>query len=521
MTDVLVVGAGLAGLHTATGLARRGHDVLLVDRRSRLDGAVRTTGIFVARTLADFPLPAAHLGPPISRVVLHPPSGRRAVVLGQPAHRVPGRRHGRAVPGRRPRRRRGRRAHRPVHPLPRPGRRRVAAGRPGRGTRRARPVPGRGRRRPLPGGRRARPGPQPAAAGRRRGGLRRPPARPPPAFHCVLDPVLAPGYLAWVVDDGEHVHVGTAATPTATRRACPRRCAGSPRPHPVCTTPSPRTPSAAVGHPGRPGPARRRSAPRSGCRSEASPGLPAPGPPRLTSRTPVPHPPPRRPRGRRSGPAGRSPHRPAPGCRPGGERSGGARRGVARAGCPRGRAPGRRSASGWRQAGTPAGPSGPRAGGAARSGTRFRPARQRSPHGRSSPPPQHSAVRGCRPPRARSVRCRPRARPSPGVGAHQHRHRRPPGLLAVGGSRPAARLSAWCPGSHRARTQGTASSAAGGRPPAPGVQPRASETRSAAVTSTGPTTPASTVWSTKMTARARRPTRRDGGPGRRRPACRG
>ena len=31
--DVLVVGAGLAGLHTATLLARRGHDVLLADRR--------------------------------------------------------------------------------------------------------------------------------------------------------------------------------------------------------------------------------------------------------------------------------------------------------------------------------------------------------------------------------------------------------------------------------------------------------------------------------------------------------
>ena len=43
--DVLVVGAGLAGLHTATLLARRGHDVLLVDRRTDLTTAIRTTGI--------------------------------------------------------------------------------------------------------------------------------------------------------------------------------------------------------------------------------------------------------------------------------------------------------------------------------------------------------------------------------------------------------------------------------------------------------------------------------------------
>ncbi|HYW09183.1 MAG TPA: hypothetical protein VE913_19645, partial [Longimicrobium sp.] len=30
-----------------------------------------------------------------------------------------------------------------------------------------------------------------------------------PAFHCWIDPEVAPGYIAWVVDDGEEVHVGT------------------------------------------------------------------------------------------------------------------------------------------------------------------------------------------------------------------------------------------------------------------------------------------------------------------------
>jgi flavin-dependent dehydrogenase len=30
----------------------------------------------------------------------------------------------------------------------------------------------------------------------------------PPRFHCFLDPELAPGYLAWIVHDGEETHVG-------------------------------------------------------------------------------------------------------------------------------------------------------------------------------------------------------------------------------------------------------------------------------------------------------------------------
>ncbi|HJX44477.1 MAG TPA: FAD-dependent oxidoreductase, partial [Geodermatophilus sp.] len=79
--DVFVVGAGLAGLHTATQLARRGHDVVLADRRTTLTGAIRTTGIFVRKTLDDFPLPAEHLGPPIRRMVLYPPRLDRPVVL--------------------------------------------------------------------------------------------------------------------------------------------------------------------------------------------------------------------------------------------------------------------------------------------------------------------------------------------------------------------------------------------------------------------------------------------------------
>jgi flavin-dependent dehydrogenase len=32
----------------------------------------------------------------------------------------------------------------------------------------------------------------------------------PPRLHCFLDPRLAPGYLAWVVHDGEEAHIGVA-----------------------------------------------------------------------------------------------------------------------------------------------------------------------------------------------------------------------------------------------------------------------------------------------------------------------
>ncbi len=208
--DVLVVGAGLAGLHTATLLARRGHDVLLADRRRRLDGAVRTTGIFVRKTLDDFPLPAEHLGPPIRRVVLHPPGLRRPVVLDsdRDEYRVGD-----------------------MGPLYLAVAREAAdAGvRIALGTRYA------GRR----DGASLLTGPDGPVAVRARfvvgaDGARSAVARDlgldrnthllvgaeevfpvtgghgPPAFHCVLDPSLAPGYLAWVVDDGRHAHLGVA-----------------------------------------------------------------------------------------------------------------------------------------------------------------------------------------------------------------------------------------------------------------------------------------------------------------------
>lgn len=78
--DVAVIGAGLAGLHCARLLANRGLRVLLIDRKRSLADGIHTTGIFVRKTWEDFPLPDEQLGKPIRDVTLYSPS-RRAMQL--------------------------------------------------------------------------------------------------------------------------------------------------------------------------------------------------------------------------------------------------------------------------------------------------------------------------------------------------------------------------------------------------------------------------------------------------------
>ncbi|MFC0249466.1 NAD(P)/FAD-dependent oxidoreductase [Citricoccus parietis] len=208
--DVLVVGAGLAGLHCATQLARAGHQVLLAERRPTLTGTVRTTGIFVRRTLEDYALPEEHLGPAIRRMVLYPPgltgpveltsdrdeyrvgdmgplyvaAARDAVRAGvelRLATRFTGQREGTYL------------LEDAAGPLL--VRARFVVGADGARSRVARDL-GLSRNRHLLVGA------EEVFADR--------PDGSDPAFHCVIDPRLAPGYLAWVLRDGEHVHVGTA-----------------------------------------------------------------------------------------------------------------------------------------------------------------------------------------------------------------------------------------------------------------------------------------------------------------------
>lgn len=78
--DVIIIGAGLAGLQCAKLLAGSGTKVLLVDRKSDLTKGIHTTGIFVRKTFEDFSFPVGTLGKPIRKVVLYSP-GLRALPL--------------------------------------------------------------------------------------------------------------------------------------------------------------------------------------------------------------------------------------------------------------------------------------------------------------------------------------------------------------------------------------------------------------------------------------------------------
>lgn len=75
-TDVIIIGAGLAGLFCARQIAESGADVILVDRKSDLSAGIHTTGIFVRKTFEDFDFPPDTLGPPIREVALYSPSLR-------------------------------------------------------------------------------------------------------------------------------------------------------------------------------------------------------------------------------------------------------------------------------------------------------------------------------------------------------------------------------------------------------------------------------------------------------------
>ena len=71
--DVVIIGAGLAGLQCAKLLSQRGTKILLVDRKSDLKKGIHTTGIFVRKTFEDFDFPPETLGKAVSNVTLYSP----------------------------------------------------------------------------------------------------------------------------------------------------------------------------------------------------------------------------------------------------------------------------------------------------------------------------------------------------------------------------------------------------------------------------------------------------------------
>ncbi|WP_155370850.1 NAD(P)/FAD-dependent oxidoreductase [Catellatospora vulcania] len=212
--DVLVVGAGLAGLHTARLLARRELNVMVVDRRRSLSAGIRTTGIFVRRTLEDFDLPEHLLGPGVRDVLLYPPSRRAPIRLtsDRDEYRVAD------MPGVYEHARRAAEAAGAQVVLgvrydgssagvvrfdgAEPVRARFIVGADGARSRVARDLGLDVNRRLIVGAELV----HPIASG-----------TTTPAFHCVLDPRVAPGYLGWVIDDGHHAHVGVAGYPDVMR----------------------------------------------------------------------------------------------------------------------------------------------------------------------------------------------------------------------------------------------------------------------------------------------------------------
>lgn len=218
--EVMVVGAGLAGLECARLLGEAGLSVCLLDRKDELTERVHTTGIFVRKSLEDFALPESCLGPPIRRVVLYSPA-RRALRLssGHDEFRVG---------------RMGALYSRWLDRCLAAGVRFLSGARY-RGFRRAGKglaveVEREGRILSLETGFLVGADGANSQVARDLGldsnsdwlvGLESVysgvPLSGPAALHCFLDPRVAPGYLAWVVHDGEETHVGVGGYPDRFR----------------------------------------------------------------------------------------------------------------------------------------------------------------------------------------------------------------------------------------------------------------------------------------------------------------
>ncbi len=205
--DIAIIGSGLAGLRCARLLTARGLRVAVLDRKASLAAPVHTTGIFVRKTWEDFPLPAEQLGPPIRDVVLYSPA-RRSLALRSKQDEFRVGRMGWLYLQMLEQCTAGGAEWIPSARVISCDERGVTFIRHGREQRLgARFIIG------ADGAR--------STAARQLGldqnrdmllGVEEvvPPISRESVLHCFLDPRLAPGYIAWVANDGEEAHVGVA-----------------------------------------------------------------------------------------------------------------------------------------------------------------------------------------------------------------------------------------------------------------------------------------------------------------------
>lgn len=215
--DVVIIGAGLAGLQCARLLSRSEFRILLVDRKHSLDRSIHTTGIFVRRTLEDFDIPEDCLGPGISNVTFYSPSRRSMKLKSEyPEFRV-GRMGllynkyltqclrakvewaretsylGHSVTHQ------GLIVRLDERTTTRSVKARYLIGADGANSRVAQDLQ-------LDVNREWIVGVEDIFTGV--------PLDGPPRLHCFMDPVRAPGYLAWVAHDGEETHIGVGGYPS-------------------------------------------------------------------------------------------------------------------------------------------------------------------------------------------------------------------------------------------------------------------------------------------------------------------
>ncbi len=215
--DVVVVGAGLAGLQTALSLGERKFRILLIDRKPSLNRSIHTTGIFVRRTLEDFDLPDDCLGPAVRNVTLYSPA-RRSMDLVSPHDEF---RVGRMAQLYQRLLQKCIRTGVEWSPTtkyiehtklndeltlyietegqPRCVRTRYLVGADGATSQTGAALKLDSNREWIVGVEEV---------------LDGVPLNGPPRFHCFLDPHVAPGYLAWIVHDGEQVHLGVGGYPS-------------------------------------------------------------------------------------------------------------------------------------------------------------------------------------------------------------------------------------------------------------------------------------------------------------------